>query len=569
MDEHRAYTEATDSLWAAAYSPDGKRLASAGNDRTIRVYNTQTSKLETTLTGAKAPITSLAFFPDSNRLASAGGDQTVVVWDVESSTIVKTYTGHESAILSLAVSDDGKRIVSGSADWTVRAFSPESDKALWNWPARSAVCAVAIQKGNRFVAAGLADGTLVMLDISGSVPKEVFGQPAHVSGIACLAFTSNGQRLASVGGDGVLRVWTVGDDGALTQMNRFDGPSKAGNTGAAYALTGVAFTPDGRFVATVGADSTVRIWDVEGKTESRSLLGHTDWVTCVCFSPDGRSVASVGVEKDRALRVFELPPLDLSAVGGHHSEVNAAAISPSGKVVGTAGDDKTIRLWDIGSGKEFATLVGNADTPFALAFLGDDNLVMGGSLPTRDAGRLHFWGTKPERLLKSVPTGEVFTIVTNRDGKRLAAWVSTKVSGEKDTHHSYEIYDAAGNRQSVVLDQAHPERDDLVSERESGGIHSQPRLGRGRRRPGERRHLGPDGEEATRQRLAAVHQLVPGHRHHARQAVHCGRGQQGGGQHCRSRQAECCGFHDAAHGGRADAAGRANGREFRHGQQRS
>ena len=344
-DEHRAFTEATDSLWAVAFSPDGKRVAAAGADRSIRVYQMESGKLEATLTGAGSPITSLAFFPDSNRLVSAGGDKVVVLWDVSKQKAIKDFAGHESAILSVAVSDDSKLIVSGGAvgDRTVRGFRPDGDKAAWTYTARSAVCAVAARKGSKQVAVGLADGSLVTLDITGTTPKDV-SQSAHVAGVACVAYSPDGQRLASVGGDGILRVWSVADYGVLTPLVKFDGQAKASAQGAFTPLTGVAFAPDGRYVAAVGADAVVRVWDVETKSEVRGLRGHADWVTAVAFSPDGRFIASVGVDKDRALRIFELPPLDSSATSGHALGVNAVAVSLDGKTVATASVDQTIRF---------------------------------------------------------------------------------------------------------------------------------------------------------------------------------------------------------------------------------
>ena len=93
-DPHRALTDAADSLWAVAFSPNGKRVAAAGSDRMIRVYDPETGKLEATLKGAKSPITSLAFFPDSNRLVAAGGDRIVVVWDVGEQKVIKEFAGH-------------------------------------------------------------------------------------------------------------------------------------------------------------------------------------------------------------------------------------------------------------------------------------------------------------------------------------------------------------------------------------------------------------------------------------------------------------------------------------------
>jgi WD40 repeat protein len=113
--------------------------------------------------------------------------------------------------------------------------------------------------------------------------------------------------------------------------------------------------------------------------------------------------------------------------------------------VATAGTDQTIKIWDIQTGKEVGTLIGNADTPFAITFLGNDNLVMGGRLPTADAGRLHFWATNPPRLLKSVATGEVYTIIGSPDGSKFGAWTARPAVGDSVKNNTYEVYSAKGD----------------------------------------------------------------------------------------------------------------------------
>ncbi|AMV25406.1 WD domain, G-beta repeat [Gemmata sp. SH-PL17] len=225
---------------------------------------------------------------------------------------------------------------------------------------------------------------------------------------------------------------------------KFEGQVVPNSATGFSPLSTVCFSPDGRFVAAAGADGVVRVWDVQTKTEVRGLRGHTDWVTSVAFSPDGRFLASGASEKDNTLRVFELPPLDsASAAGGHMLAVNAVAVSPNGKFAATAGTDQTIKVWDIATGKEVATLVGNADTPFALAFLGNDGVVMGGRVPTGTVGRLHFWGTTPPRAGEAVPTGEVYTVVATLDGSKVGAWASRQSVGDKK-NNTYELYDAKG-----------------------------------------------------------------------------------------------------------------------------
>lgn len=439
-DEHRAMTDAKESLWAVAVSPDGKRLAAAGADKTIRVYDPDGGKLEATL-DAGAAITSLAFFPDGNRLAAGGGDNKVKVWDVAQKKVLREMAGFALAVLAVAVSEDGKLVAAGSADATVRGFDP-AGKERWKWPSRKAACGVAIRKGGKQVAVGLADGALVVLDVGGSAPKEVARQVAHTAGVACVAYSPDGNRLATVGGDGAVRVWSVNDDGDPAPLVRFEGQPASGSTGSS-PLSTVAFAPDGRFVAAAGADGDVRVWDVQTKSEVRDLRGSTDWVTSVAFAPDGRFLASVAAEKDNTVRVFELPSLDSGGAGGHLRAVNAVAVGLDGKLVATASADETIKLWDLESGKEVGTLVGDRDTPWTVAFLGKNELVMGGRSST-STGRLNYWGVSPPRLLKTVTTGEVYTVTPATDGSRIAVWAARASIDGMTMNSTYELYTAKG-----------------------------------------------------------------------------------------------------------------------------
>jgi WD40 repeat protein len=450
-DDHRALTEATEPLWAVAVSPDGKRAAVAGADKQIRVYDPESGKLEATLPGGGA-VTTLAFFPDGNRLVSAGGDRVIRIWDVSAKKSIKEIPGHELPVLGVAVSSDSKFLVSGGSDGKAFGWDLEG-KQLWSWSGKSrAVCAVSVRPNSQHVALGTADGTLVVLDVAGSAPKELAAPTAHVAGVAAVSYSPDGTKLATAGGDGILKVWNLSDTGVPVQLAKFESQTKpSGNTGYS-SLSAVAFSADSRYVASAGADAVVRIWDVQTKGEVRGLRGHTDWATCVAFGPDGRMLISGGA--DKTARIFELTPQEGGGSFGHLLAVNAVAASPDGKLMATASVDQTIKIWDLASGREVGTLIGNADTPFALSFLGNDHTVMGGSLPSRGTGRLHFWQNKPPRILASLTTGEVYTLAALPDGSKVAAWNVRPVSSGNDTlkNSTYEVYDKTGKSLITLAD---------------------------------------------------------------------------------------------------------------------
>jgi WD40 repeat protein len=339
-DEHRASAESTASLWTGAFNADGSQFATGGADRIVRIYQTASGKLTASLSGHAAAVTALAFLP-GDRLASAGGDKLVKLWDAKTGKPIRDLAGHTSAVL--AVASDGIAMVSGGIDKTVKGWEIDSGKSTWTWTGRSAVAALAVRKGGKHIAVGTADGWLTILDLASGSPKPIgSGQQAHVAGVAAVAYSTDGGKLATVGGDGKLAFWTVADDGTPTALSKDDTKKPAG---AAIALSAVAFSADGKLAASAGADMAIHVWDTNTGAEVRTLRAHADWVTAVAFHPSGERLLSVGV--DKSARVFELSKAEEASRIGHAKSARSVAVSKDGRLIVSGSDDTTAKIWDL------------------------------------------------------------------------------------------------------------------------------------------------------------------------------------------------------------------------------
>jgi|GEM_PF-3185588 len=281
----------TDYVFSVAFSPDGKYLASGSSDETARLWRTANGSLAKIIEDHAWYVWSVAFSPDNKLMATASEDETARLWTLPAAEVAATLEGHKGRVHAVAFSPDGTLVATASADGTVKLWKTSDGKLVRTLAGHSGdVFCLAFSPDGKTIASGGADLTVRLWKTAdGKLARVMEG---HTSDVLSLAFSPDGRNMVSTGGDSTIRLWRA-QEGIPLKIVR----------DRAHLVFSAAFSPDGSMLATGSDDNTIKIWtlrETPGEDSAQKLdislhktiNGHDGWVRTVAFSRDGKMLAS-------------------------------------------------------------------------------------------------------------------------------------------------------------------------------------------------------------------------------------------------------------------------------------
>ena len=458
-----------DAVPFAAFSSDGKRVVTASQDKTARIWDSATGEeiavlrghqriapseivspdgslivksspewdlsiLEAEAVGDIAflrelltegyPVLRVAFTPNGERIVTASSNDKIArIWEVTTGKEVAVLCGHEYGVSSAAFSPDGSRIVTASYDLTARIWDAATAKQIDVLEGHESFVTNAFfsPDGSRILTVSYGEGVRIWDAATGK-------ETVFLGGVWFARFCPDGTRIVAIRSlEKSPRILEAATGKEIATLFGHDGD-----------VTSAAFDSDGLRIVTTSADKTARIWD--GAGNALAVFWHESVVSSAAFSPDDMRVVTTF---DNTARIWdaEWPTIgrQIAILFGHEDTVTSAAFSSDGTRIVTSSSDRTARIWDATAAKEIEVRQGQQGIVDCAAFSPD-----GKHIVTAVQGTVCIWDAATGEEIMVMPGNRraVHSAAYSSDGKRI-------VTASDD--NTGRIWDVATGRQIAVL----------------------------------------------------------------------------------------------------------------------
>ncbi|NEQ36963.1 MAG: hypothetical protein F6K40_12050 [Okeania sp. SIO3I5] len=355
------------------FSSDGKIIATASDDGTVKLWNQQGQLLQI-LKGHNSGVFDIDFSSDGKTIATASDDGSVKLWNFQME-LLQTLTGYNSGVSDIDFSPNGKTIATASDDGTVKLWNLQGQVLQTIKAHNGGVSDIDFSPDGKTIATASDDGTVKLWNLQGQVLQTIKGHKDHSSDIN---FSPDGKTIATASDDGKVKLWNL--DGELLQtLEAYDDKPSSVN-----------FSPDGKTIATASDDGEVKLWNLKGQL-LQTLKAHNSLVSNVEFSPNGKIIATAS--DNGTVKLWNQEGELLPILKGQNSLVSDLAFSPDGKTIATASDNGTVKLWNQ-EGELLQTLEGHSNFVSDLAFSPDGKTIT----TVSDDGEIKLWNLQGQVL---------------------------------------------------------------------------------------------------------------------------------------------------------------------------